>query len=263
MIVARKTTTESPEEALARIQGLGFGKNDALVIMAFAERGIDPDQIDPRHNVLTFHAWKALGRSVAKGAISVRVQTWIPTRGSQASEEPAPDDAPEGNDQPKRRGGGMRPKLAYLFHESQTIPQKAPKGTRPAAWANPQLVKEGTYDDGSAVVNALETRLRAYEGEPIPDDQPLTDEQQERRTNALEQVIDDMAIAARHQGTLFDLPDPIPEPQPPATAPCATTQPQIDHNGRIRTERDLACTCPLPGCVINADCPLHGNHVHA
>ena len=40
----------------------------------------------------------------------------------------------------------MRPITAVLFHESQTIAEDAEKGTRPAAWANPQLVKEGTYD---------------------------------------------------------------------------------------------------------------------
>ena len=41
------TVTETPEEALARIQAAGFGKNDAMAIMAFADRGIDFVAIHP------------------------------------------------------------------------------------------------------------------------------------------------------------------------------------------------------------------------
>ena len=101
------TTTETPEQALARIQATGFGKNDALVIMAFSERGIDPENIDPRHNVLTFNAWKAKGRQVAKGAISVRAQTWIPCKEAKKQTK-------DGATAKKF----LRPKTVSLFHES-------------------------------------------------------------------------------------------------------------------------------------------------
>jgi hypothetical protein len=128
---------ETPAEALARIQS-GFSKNDELVICAFAEAGVDPDEIEPRENVLTFNAWRAKGRKVAKGATSVRVQTWIPCRDKDGD-----DGAREGEVSTRRRK--MRPKIAFLFHMSQTIAVDAPEGTRPAAWRNPILVKAGTY----------------------------------------------------------------------------------------------------------------------
>jgi hypothetical protein len=132
--------TESPAEALARIQQ-GASRNDVAAVFAFADAGVDPFDVSPRVNVLTFKAWRALGRQVAKGATSVRVEVWIPTRGKTA-DDGAGDDSSGDN---KKARGGMRRKTAYLFHVSQTIPADAPAGTRPAAWNNPRLVKPGTY----------------------------------------------------------------------------------------------------------------------
>lgn len=137
-------TTETPQDALARIQARPPGKNDALVILAFADAGIPPELIDPRFNVLTFNAWKAKGRRVAKGAKSIAVTVWIPVKGKAASVD-------ETSDKPKR--GGMRPKNTRLFHISQTVPVDAPRGTKPEAWQNPALVREDTYatpDDNAA-----------------------------------------------------------------------------------------------------------------
>lgn len=127
------TTTETPEQALERIQRGGFCKNDALAIMAFADAGIPADDIEPRINVLTFRAWKAKNRQVAKGAKSIKVVTWIPCKPTKKQET-------EGEKQK------LRPKTVSLFHVSQTIPADAPKGTKPAAWKNAALVKPGTYD---------------------------------------------------------------------------------------------------------------------
>jgi hypothetical protein len=115
-------------------------------VYAFADAGVDVRDITPRVNVLTFRAWQALGRQVAKGANSVRVEVWIPTRGRSADAAPADDSTSNSGAGAKVRRGGLRRKTAYLFHESQTIPADAPKGTRPAAWNNPALVKPGTYD---------------------------------------------------------------------------------------------------------------------
>lgn len=126
-----RTCTESPMEALSRIQA-GFSQNDERVIYAFAAAGIDPRDISPRQNVLTFHAWQAKGRRVARGATSIRVETWIPV---------GPAEDADGKPAHRR----MAPKTAYLFHESQTVAEDAPKGTRPDAWENPALVKPGTY----------------------------------------------------------------------------------------------------------------------
>jgi hypothetical protein len=137
----RSKSSESPQEALARIQSMQFGRNDLLVITAFSEAGIPPEQVDPRHNVLTFNAWKALGRRVAKGAKSIGVTVWIPINGKKDEPQAETDDDGEA-----KKKQGMRPKLTRLFHEWQTVPVDAEKGTRPEAWNNPALVREGTYE---------------------------------------------------------------------------------------------------------------------
>ena len=61
---ARKQEQETPDEALDRIQ-CGTSKNDMIVILAFESAGILADDIIPRVNVLTFHAWRAKGRRIA------------------------------------------------------------------------------------------------------------------------------------------------------------------------------------------------------
>ena len=114
---------------------MGFGKNDALVVMEFSARGIPPEDIDPRHNVLTFNAWKGAGRKVAKGAISVRCVTWIPCK--DTAKQTADGEEP---------GKHLRPKTVSLFHISQTITKDPPKGTPPEAAGNHALIREGTYE---------------------------------------------------------------------------------------------------------------------
>ena len=64
--------------ALQRAQSGTSIQNEMIVMMEFQERGIPANQIRPRENCLTFHAWKALGRSVKKGEHGVRVDTYIP-----------------------------------------------------------------------------------------------------------------------------------------------------------------------------------------
>jgi len=136
----RTTTTETAQDALARIQAMPFCGNDVLVIQAFADAGIDPEDIDPRHNVLTFKAWKAKGRRVAKGAKSIGVTVWIPIKGKKGETVEAP-----AKDGETKKRSGMRPKVTRLFHECQTVTADAEKGTKPEAWENPALVREGTY----------------------------------------------------------------------------------------------------------------------
>lgn len=45
------------------------------IIAGFAAKGIDPDTVKPRENVLTFGAWRALGRMVRKGEHGVKIGT--------------------------------------------------------------------------------------------------------------------------------------------------------------------------------------------
>ncbi len=102
-----QTATETPEEALARIQA-GMSNNDAVVVASFAARGIHPDEIEPRENVLTFKAWKAKGRHVKRGEKAVRVQVFAvvehadPETGEKATTKTC--------------------RSAYVFHVSQTAP---------------------------------------------------------------------------------------------------------------------------------------------
>lgn len=126
------TTTETPAEALARIQSR-VSQNDFAIIHQFYACGVNPEEIIPRVTVLTFKAWKAMGRRVALGASSQRVTVWRPIKKTDKKTGKEKD--------------GMIPTTACLFHISQTIAEDAPKGTRPDAWQNPQLVKAGTYDD--------------------------------------------------------------------------------------------------------------------
>ena len=100
------SSIEMQQEALHRAKSGQSILNEAIVIGEFIARGIPQDQIAPRDNCLTFHAWKALGRSVKKGEHGVRIVTWIPTR----------DKDEEG----RETSGKLRPKTAFVFHVSQT-----------------------------------------------------------------------------------------------------------------------------------------------
>ena len=142
------TTTETPAERIARIKA-GFSQNDVLAIMAFADAGIDPDDITPRENVFTFNAWKDVGRQVAKGANGIPVTVWVPKKG-KGKDAPAP--TVDGKPSP----GSMFPKTTRLFHISQTLPLGTKSMTvKPAAWANPALIKPiYTAEDGLPVDGA-------------------------------------------------------------------------------------------------------------
>lgn len=105
-------TAETPADALARIRSARPNGNDSLVMTAFAARGIPPAEIDPRENVLTFNAWKALDRHVRRGERSVHLRTWIPVpeKRNNAGEI--------------TRKAGSRPKVTFVFHVSQTEPNR-------------------------------------------------------------------------------------------------------------------------------------------
>ena len=104
-------TTETPAEALARIQS-GQSRNDAVVILAFASRGLPLHDIDPRQNVLTYRAWLAKGRHVKRGEKAVRITTWIPIGEKRDTHGKVVKPA------------GTRPKAAHVFHVSQTEPNR-------------------------------------------------------------------------------------------------------------------------------------------
>jgi antirestriction protein ArdC len=81
------------------------------IFRGFMARGIPEEDIRPRENVFTYHAWRALGRQVRKGEKGVRILTWI------TPHEDGPAVNPETG---KPKSGRSFPKATYVFHVSQT-----------------------------------------------------------------------------------------------------------------------------------------------
>lgn len=98
---------EMAAEALARAEGGVSIANYTPIFEGFAAMGIMPDRIEPRVNVLTYHAWRAKGRQVRRGEHGVKVCTWVVIEETDA----------DGNKSTSRR-----PKTAVVFHVSQTDP---------------------------------------------------------------------------------------------------------------------------------------------
>ncbi|KKK66757.1 hypothetical protein LCGC14_2960850, partial [marine sediment metagenome] len=72
------TVTEMSQEALSRARNGSSLANNAAVVRGFMARGLEAVDILPRENVLTYWAWKAVGRQVCKGEHGIKVTTWIP-----------------------------------------------------------------------------------------------------------------------------------------------------------------------------------------
>lgn len=116
--------------------------NYSAIFEGFQAKGIPADEIKPRENVFTFHAWRALGRSVRKGEHGVKVCTLVPMTKK--------DDA--GEAQPI----GRRPRMTTVFHLSQTdaigerAEQRQVKGVYPSHdWAGtPNPRRASTSPDG-------------------------------------------------------------------------------------------------------------------
>lgn len=89
-------------EALMRARTGQSLMNYPAIYAGFAEKGIPASEIVPRENVLTFHAWKALGRSVKRGEHGVKVCTWIVVEDKDTGETK------------------KTPKTSVVFHVSQT-----------------------------------------------------------------------------------------------------------------------------------------------
>ena len=97
---------EIAAEALDRARNGNSMGNYATIFAGFEAKGIPANDIRPRENILTFHAWKALGRVVKKGEHGVKVVTYIVTRST---------DPRDGKEKTLRKM-----KAATVFHISQT-----------------------------------------------------------------------------------------------------------------------------------------------
>ena len=68
---------ERQTEALSRALTSQSWSNYPAIIQGFKARGIPEEQIQPRENIFTYQAWRALGRQVRKGEHGVKVVTFI------------------------------------------------------------------------------------------------------------------------------------------------------------------------------------------
>jgi len=98
------TKQEIANEALARATQGQSVANYASIYEGFAAKGIAEDDIIPRFNVLTYHAWRATGRQVRKGEHGVKVFTFV-TMSKEVNGEVETF---------------KRPKSTTVFHVSQT-----------------------------------------------------------------------------------------------------------------------------------------------
>jgi len=110
MTAQHTTASERAAEALDNARNGQSLANYPAIFEGFMEKGIPEADIQPRENVFTFNAWKALGRTVKRGEHGVRVNTWVPI--------------PEKRDDDDTvvRPAGKRPKVTTVFHVSQTKP---------------------------------------------------------------------------------------------------------------------------------------------
>ena len=88
--------------------------NYPAIFDGFAAKGISENDIKPRENVFTFHAWKRLGRVVKKGEHGVKVVTYVEFGPGK------PD--PKTGELDSRKMGGRKPRSTTVFHVSQTKP---------------------------------------------------------------------------------------------------------------------------------------------
>ena len=100
---------EIAQEALQRAQANNSVANYGAIYHGFMARGIKMEDITPRVNVLTYHAWLAKGRQVRKGEKGVKVDTWVPIfKKDEVTGE--------------NKKVGQRPKTTTVFHLTQTDP---------------------------------------------------------------------------------------------------------------------------------------------
>jgi antirestriction factor ArdC-like protein len=110
------------QEALSRAVGGQSFANWSAIVAGFTAKGIPEEDIKPRENVFTYHAWRALGRQVRRGEHGVKVTTFVAVDGpdTKADIDGTTDNDSDGTN--RRKGGYRRPWTATVFHVSQTDP---------------------------------------------------------------------------------------------------------------------------------------------
>lgn len=99
-------------ESLTRAVSGNSTANYLPIIAGFMAMGIPADEIQPRRNVFTYNAWRALGRQVSKGQHGVKATTFVPVSGKKATDGAGPEAG--------KRDGFRMPRTVTVFHVSQT-----------------------------------------------------------------------------------------------------------------------------------------------
>src|SRR5438046_2890603 len=110
----RASREQMQQEALTRAVSGQTLSNFPAIILGFLAKGIPEQDIRPRENVFTYHAWRELGRQVRRGEHGVKVCTYV------ATDQKTGQTDPETGEEQKTRG--RRPWMATVFHVSQTEP---------------------------------------------------------------------------------------------------------------------------------------------
>ncbi len=107
----KKDLVALEREALTNAVSGQSTMNYQAIISGFMEKGIKVEDIRPRENVFTFHAWCGVGRCVRKGEHGVKICTYVPrqTIDRETGEVTT----------------GRMPKAVTVFHISQTDPLPA------------------------------------------------------------------------------------------------------------------------------------------
>lgn len=123
------------QQALANARNGQSFSNYAAILEGFKAKGIPEQDILPRENVFTFHAWKALGRQVRKGEHGIKVCTYVPM-----------DKVTEDNGERKVECW-KAPRMTTVFHVSQTDPidRKAESKPHPSFTGNTAKQQPQSY----------------------------------------------------------------------------------------------------------------------
>jgi antirestriction protein ArdC len=113
--MASATREEIQQEALSRAVNGQALTNWPAIFAGLMAKGIPENEIKPRENVLTYHAWRALGRQVRRGEHGIKVVTFVECEGKM-------DDTEEDDAMDKAKRRYRRPWTATVFHVSQTDP---------------------------------------------------------------------------------------------------------------------------------------------
>lgn len=73
--IPRQSKSAIQQESLERARFGQSVSNYPAIYRGFAEKGIPESEINPRENIFTYAAWKALGRQVRRGEHGVKVMT--------------------------------------------------------------------------------------------------------------------------------------------------------------------------------------------